>query len=155
MRISTRKSVVAIGTTAALVAVTGIAYAYYATTVSGTGTGGASVASAAPAALTFAASTVTGLTPGGTVNATVTFTNPNAFAVGYPAKTVAVQSVSGPTGCATNAVAKLSGSGSLIAGVLAAGGTVPVTVPVTMEDSLTVDQSSCAGGTFTITYSAS
>jgi hypothetical protein len=155
MRISTRKSVVAIGTTATLVLAAGVASAYYLTSVSGSGTGSATAAANNASALTFAASTVSGLVPGQTVNATVTFTNPNAYAVNYPAKTIAVSSVSGPSGCADNTVALLSGSGSLPAGILAAGGTTTVTVPVTMGDSTTVNQNSCAGGSFTITYSAS
>jgi hypothetical protein len=154
MRISNRKSVVAIGTTATLVLAAGVASAYYLTAVSGSGTGAATAAANTASALTFSASSVANLVPGQTVNSTVTFTNPNAYAVNYPGKTIAVSSVTGPVGCADNTVALLSGSAPLAAGILAAGGTTTVVVPVTMGDSTTVNQNSCAGGSFTITYSA-
>lgn len=134
----------------------GIAYAYYLTGVASSGTGSATAAPNTSQDVTFGASTVSGLVPGGAaVNATVTFTNPNAHAVGYAAKTIAVSGVSGPTGCATNAVAQLSGTATLPAGVLPANGTTTVTVPVSMADSTTVDQTACAGATLTITYAAS
>ncbi len=143
------------GAAAALVA-SGIAYAYYTAGVASSGTGAASAAANTSLDITFGGSTVSGLVPGGSaVDATVTFTNPNAYAVGYGAKTIAVSSVTGPAGCATNAVAGLSGTGTLPAGVLAANGTTTVTVPVAMVDSTTVDQTACAGASLTITYSAS
>jgi len=147
--------VLAGGAAAALVA-GGIAYAYYSTGVAPSGTGSATTATNNALDLTFGASTVSGLVPGGSaVNATVTFTNPNAYAVGHPAKTISVSGVSGPTGCASNAVALLGGTATLPAGTLQANGTKTVTVPVSMADSTTVDQTSCAGATLTITYAAS
>jgi hypothetical protein len=152
----TRTSVILVGASAAAVLVAGVASAYYLTSVSGTGTGTATPAANAATALTFAGSAISGLVPGGSaVSSTVTFTNPNPYAVSYPAKTIAVSSVSGPAGCATNAVALLSGSAPLAAGILAAGGTTTVSVPVSMADSTTVDQSACAAASLTITYSAS
>lgn len=156
MRLSSRKSIVGIGSAAAVVLVAGAASAYYLTSVSGSGTGTATPAANASAAITFSASTVSGLVPGGSaVSSTVTFTNPNSYAVNYPAKTIAVSSVSGPTGCADNTVALLSGSAALPAGILAAGASTTVSVPVSMADSTTVNQNACAGASLTVTYSAS
>jgi hypothetical protein len=152
----TRTSVILVGASAAAVLVAGVASAYYLTSVSGSGTGTATPAANAAQALTFAGSAISGLVPGGSaVNATVTFTNPNPYAVSYPAKTITVASVSGPAGCVDNDVALLSGTGSLTGGVLAHNATTTVTVPVTMGDSTTVNQTACAGATLTITYSAS
>lgn len=156
MLTTTRKSVIAVGTATAVVFVAGVASAYYLTSVSGSGTGSATPAANNSAAITFAASSITGLVPGApAVDATVTFTNPNSYAVNYAGKTVSVSSVSGPAGCADNTVALLSGSAPLPAGILGAGLTTTVTVPVSMADSLTVNQNACAGASLTITYSAS
>lgn len=156
MRKLSKRSMAVLASATAVITVSGIAYAYYLTDVAASGTGSASAAANNSLNITFAASTISGLVPGGSAQSTtVTFTNPNPYAVNYAGKTISVASVSGPTGCATNAVALLSGSAPLPAGVLAAGATTTVSVPVSMADSTTVDQSSCAGGTFTVTYSAS
>ena len=147
--------ILVVGTSTALAA-GGLAYAYYLAGIASSGTGGATAAPNTAQLVTFGASTVSGLVPGGSsVDATVTFTNPNGYAVSYPAKSLAVSSVAGPAGCASNAVALLSGSATLPAGVLPANGTTTVTVPVSMADSTTVDQTACAGASLTITYAAS
>lgn len=151
-----RRTLVLVASAAAALLAGGIAYAYYSAGVAPTGTGSAGAAANTSQDVTFGASTVSGLVPGGgPVDATVTFTNPNAYAVSHGAKTISVSSVSGPAGCATNAVALLSGTATLPAGVLAAGATTTVTVPVSMADSTTVDQTACAGASLTITYAAS
>lgn len=155
MRKFSKKTVAVAGTAAVVVAAAGVAYAYYATSIVGTGTGTATPAANAAQALTFASSAISGLVPGGSAaNTTVTFTNPNPYAVSYPARVVSVSSVSGPTGCATNAVALLSGTANLSAGVLPANGTTTISVPVSMADSSTVDQTACAGAALTVTYAA-
>lgn len=152
----TRKTFAALGGLIGATLVAGVASAYYLSGVAGSGTGTATTAVNNALDVTFVGSTISGLVPGGSaVSTTVTFTNPNPYAVNFPAKTVSVGSVSGPTGCATNAVALLSGTGTLPAGVLAAGATTTVTVPVSMADSTTVDQTACAGKTLTVTYVAS
>ncbi|HEV2891894.1 MAG TPA: hypothetical protein VGX28_16090 [Frankiaceae bacterium] len=155
MRKFSKKTVAVAGSAAFVVAAAGVAYAYYATSIVGSGTGTATPAVNAASPLTFASSAITGLVPGGSaVSTTVTFTNPNAYAVSFPARTVSVASVSGPAGCATNAVALLSGTANLTAGVLPANGSTTITVPVAMADSITVDQTACAGAALTVTYAA-
>lgn len=155
-KLNSRKATVVIGTAAAVVTLAGIASAYYvSSSVAGSGTGSAATANTTPAALTFAGSAITGLVPGGSAVTTITFTNPNAFAVQYPGKTISVSSVTGPAGCATNAVALLTGSAAWAGGVLAANGTATLPLTVSMGDSTTVDQSSCNNASFTVTYSAS
>lgn len=151
-----RKVVAALAGSIGAVLVAGVASAYYLTGIAGTGTGTATAAANTAADITFAASEVTGLVPGGSaVSATVTFTNPNPYAVSYAGRSVRVSGVSGPADCDDNDVALLSGTAALPAGVLAKGATTTVTVPVSMADSATVDQSGCAGAPLTVTYTAS
>jgi len=155
MRTFSKRTIAIAGSTAVALTAAGVAYAYYTGSIAGSGVGTATPAANPAATITFAAGAISGLVPGGSpVNATVTFTNPNAFAVSYPARTVSVSSVAGPAGCLTNATALLSGSGSLPAGVLAANGTQAVTVAVSMADSTTIDQTACAGAPLTVTYAA-
>jgi len=155
LKLTHRKATVLIGTSAAVVALAGAAYAYYAGGIAGSGSGTAATADSTISDLTFEASAITGLVPGTSQTTTITLTNGNAFAVGYPATTFSVGSVSGPTGCDTNAVALLSGSANKVAGVLASGASTTVDVVVSMADSLTEDQSACNDASFDVTYSAS
>jgi hypothetical protein len=156
MRKFSKRTIAVAGSAAVVMTAAGVAYAYYLTGVAGTGTGSATPAVNNALNLTFSASTISGLVPGAaSVPTTVTFTNPNAYAVNFAGKTIAVSSVSGPAGCADNAVALLSGSVALPAGVLAKNASTTVVVPVSMADSTTVDQTACAGAPLTITYSAS
>ena len=151
-----RKVVAGLAGSIGAVLVAGVASAYYLTGIAGTGTGSATAAANTAADITFAASEISGLVPGGAaVSTTVTFTNPNPYAVSYAGRTISVSSVSGPADCDDNDVALLSGSAALPGGVLAKGATTTVTVPVSMSDSTTVDQSACAGAPLTVTYAAS
>lgn len=155
MKLDNRKATVLIGASAAAIAVAGTAYAFYVGNVAGSGTGTAATANTTVQDLTFAASAITGLVPGQSQGTTITFTNPNAFAVSYPAKLIQVASVVGPTGCADNTVAILSGSANWAGGVLPANGTATLPLTVSMADSTTVNQNACNNAAFTITYSAS
>jgi hypothetical protein len=156
MRKFSKRTIAVAGSAAVVMTAAGVAFAYYTGSIAGTGTGTATPAANAAAAITFAGSSISGLVPGGSaVSTTVTFTNPNPYSVSYPARTVAVSSVSGPAGCATNAVAQLSGSASLPAGVLAGGASQTLSVPVSMADSISVDQTACAGAALIVTYAAS
>ena len=152
---SKRTMLVAASATTALT-VGGIAYAYYLAGVQGTGTGSATPAPNTSLQVSWSAAAITGLVPGGSaVNQVITFTNPNSYSVNYSARSVEIAGVTGPTGCATNAVALLSGSATLPAGVLAGGATTTVNVPISMADSATVDQTACAGAPLTISYTVS
>ena len=155
MKLTTRKATVGIGAATAVVLLAGIAAAYYIGNVTGTGTGAATTANTTVQDLTFAVSSASNLVPGGSASATISFTNPNAFAVQYPAKTISVSSVSGPTGCADNTVALLSGSANWAGGVLTANQVVTLPITISMADSATVNQNACNNKSFTITYSAS
>jgi hypothetical protein len=153
MRTSTKITAV-IGGAALTIATAGVAYAYYTSTSSGSTTGSATAATSTIGAVTpTAATAITGLVPGGSAqNATVTLTNPNAFSVALAAgKSVGVSTVTGPVGCATNAVASLSGSVAIPAQTIPANGTTTVIVPVSMADAA-FDQTSCNGASFTVTY---
>jgi hypothetical protein len=154
-KLNSRKASVLIGTTAAVTALAGVAYAYYSGAVNGSGTGSAATANTTVQNLTISASAITGLVPGTSQVTTITLANPNSFAVSYPGKTIAVSSVSGPTGCADNLVALLSGSAPWAGGVVAHNASVTLPLTVTMADSTSVDQSACNNAAFTITYSAS
>lgn len=158
MRKLSKRTTIVAASAVTVMTVSGIAYAYYLAGVVGTGSGTATPAANNSAAVTWTASTVSGLVPGGdAVDSTFTFTNPNSYAVNYTGRTIALDSVSGPTGCASNATALLSidGAPTLAAGVLAAGATTTVTVPVKMADSTTVDQTACAGASLTLNYTVS
>lgn len=160
---STKSKIVVAAVTAGTLAVSGVAYAYYASTASGSVDGSAATATSTVANVTpTAATTITGLVPGGSAqNATITLTNSNSYAVRIPVgKSISVASVTGPAGCADNTVALLSGTVGIPATTLsksgAAGSTMTVVVPVSMADSTTVDQTSCNGpASFTVTYTVS
>lgn len=152
-KLSKRSIVITAGVTAALTAV-GVASAYYLTDVAASGTGSAVTAANASTPITWSAAEVTGLVPGGSaVNATVTFTNPNAYAVNFPAKTITVSSVSGATGCDFTS-SLIRGTATLAAGVLAKNGTTTLQVPISMGDSTTTDQTACAGKTLSLGFTA-
>jgi hypothetical protein len=154
-KFSKRTMIVAAASATALTA-GGIAYAWYAAGVAGTGTGSATPAANTAANVTFAAAAITGLVPGGSaVPATVTVHNPNPYSVHITSHPVSVTSASG-TGC-TSAQAQLSGSGTMPAQTIAASSDGPTTftVNVSMADDPTMDQSSCAGTPLTVTYTAS
>lgn len=156
--LSKKSKVVVAGVAAGTLALSGVAYAYYNSTSSGSVDGSATAATSTINNVTpTAAASISGLVPGGSAqNAVVTLTNGNAFAVHLAAgKSVSVASVVGPAGCATNAVALLSGTVAIPAQTILANATTTVTVPVLMADSGTVDQTSCNGGTFTVTYTVS
>jgi len=153
MRKFSKRTMIVAASAATALTVGSIAYAYYLTGVQGTGTGSATPAANDSLQVSWSGTAITGLVPGGSaINQTITFTNPNSYSVNYPAKSIAISSVSGPANCATNAVALLSGSATLPAGVLAGNGTTTVNVPISMADSTTVDQTACAGAPLTINY---
>ena len=154
MRKFSKRTVAVAGTAAVVMTAAGVAYAYYAGSIAGTGAGTATPAANTSVDITFAASAISDLAPGTSKTTTVTFTNPNAWAVSYPARTVSVSSVTGPANCAPNAVALLSGSATLPAGVVAAGATKTLDIVVSMADSMTVDQTACAGAALAVTYAA-
>lgn len=156
MRNFSKRTMIVAASAATALAVTGIAYAYYLAGVQGTGAGSATPAPNTSLQVSWSAAAITGLVPGGAaVNQVITFTNPNSYSVNYSGKSIAIDSVTGPVGCATNAVALLTGSASLPAGVLAGGATTTVNVPISMTDSATVDQTACAGSALTINYTVS
>lgn len=154
-KLSKRTTIVA-ASAATVMTLSGIAYAYYQAGVAGSGSGSATTTALADAVqnVTFAASEITGLVPGGSAVSTITFTNPNTFSVAIPAKTIDVAGVD-TNGLCTSAKALLSGTGNLAQQTLAAGGTTTVNVTVSMADSSSVDQTDCAGKTLTVNYTAS
>lgn len=132
----------------------GIAYAWYAAGVAGSGSGSATPAANTAADVTFSASSVSGLVPGGSaVTTTVTPQNPNPYSVRIAAHTVSVASAAGGA-CSTDE-AQLSGTGTMAAQTIPANSAgTPFTIDVSMADSLTTDQTDCAGTALTVTYAA-
>ena len=152
-----KKAAAVLGAGAIAVAASGVAYAFYNVSESGTQTGSASVDSSTLGAVTpTAASAVTGLVLNGSpVDSTVTLTNPNAFAVHIPGGAVAVTGLSGgPVGCATLAASGIGGTATVAAQTIAANDHVDITVPVTMSETGT-NQTPCNGQSFTLTYTLS
>ena len=111
---------------------------------------------ATPAGVFTISGSVAGLVPGAAKTMALTIANPNP----WPIKVLTVRtgvavpaSVSCPADTlAVGDYAFESGDAALTA---PAGGTVRVDVPVELRDSLTADQTACAGAPLTITYSAS
>jgi hypothetical protein len=156
-RFQKRAAIIA-GGGAIAVAATGIAYAYYSAGVSNSTTGTAGTANSTVSdVVPTGATTISGLVPGGAaVNSTVTLKNNNNFSVRISAgKSLTVTSVTGPTGCADNTVAELSGIAAIPATTLAKGATMTVSVPVSMADDPLTDQTACnnSAAGFTVTYS--
>ena len=151
---------VGVATAAAVIAGGGVAFAYLSETshVSATGgTGSVSPSSGTVSNITWSAGSASNLVPGGgSQNVTITLSNSNTYSVNIGKWTFAVASVSGPAGCATNAVADLSGSVTTPATyVVPASSTNTVTVPVSMTDLPGTDQSTCVSGApLTVTFSA-
>jgi len=146
-----RRGLVIAGTTAAVLACGGVAFAYW--TTSGSGSGTAVVGSSAPT-LTLHASTTGLLAPGTSVG--VSFTADNPSASGLRVGTVHLVSVtadSAHTGCS---VADFSMADVTADQTIAAHGTA---VPLTATGSLVyadtaVDQSGCMGATLTLSVSS-
>jgi hypothetical protein len=136
----------------------GIAYAYYTAGVTGTGTGSAVTDANTSAAVTWAASQVTGLAPGVTKTATVTVTNPNAYAVHYSSKSVTLSGIDTNGACDTATAVLTSPGATMPAATLTKSGTAgdhtTFTIDITMSDSPTVDQTPCAGKTLALNFAA-
>jgi len=149
-----KRSVVLAASFAAVLTAGGIAYAWFSANVAGTGTGAATPADPTVADVTFSASSVSGLLPGGpSVTATVTPHNPNPFSVHITQKTVSVSSASG--GACSAAEAALSGSAVMVEQTIAAGADgTPFDIDVSMGET-GASQDDCAGTPLTVTYSAS
>lgn len=145
-------SVIALG--AAVLTIGGIAYAWYGANVAGTGTGSATPAAPTVQDVTFSASSVSGLLPGGAaVTTVVTPHNPNPFSVHIAQKTVSVASASG--GACSSAEAALSGSAVMVEQTIPANSDgTPFNLDVSMGET-GGSQDDCAGTPLTVTYSAS
>ena len=145
-------SVIAFG--AVVLTVGGVAYAWYSANVSGTGTGSATPAAPTVQDVTFSASSVSGLLPGGApVSTTVKPHNPNPFSVHITQKTVSVASASG--GACSSAEAALTGSAVMVEQTIPANSDgTPFTLDVSMGET-GASQDDCAGTPLTVTYSAS
>jgi hypothetical protein len=157
MSSNNRKKKVVVGAALGVFAFTGgIAIAYYnADIADSSNAGSASVAAnQAQNIVATLGTAATGLVPGGPASTlSVTLTNGNDYAVGVDAKTLSLdlaKLTSSLPGC-TNANALLSAAPVTgYSNVFAAKGTATVTFDVSMADSTTVDQTPCAGATFTI-----
>lgn len=149
-----KRTFLAAVTASTVLVAAGVAYAWYSANVAGTGTGSATPAAPTVQDVTFSASSVSGLLPGGAaVATTVTPHNPNPFSVHITQKTVSVASASG--GACSSAEAALSGSATMVEQTIAAGSDgVPFTLDVSMGET-GASQDDCAGTALTVTYAAS
>lgn len=149
-----KRTMVVAASAAAVLTIGGIAYAWLAANVAGTGTGSATPASPTVQDVTFAASSISGLLPGGAaVTTVVTPHNPNPFSVHITQQTVSVASATG--GACTSAEAALSGSATMVEQTIAAGADgVPFDLDVSMGET-GANQDDCAGTPLVVTYAAS
>lgn len=149
-----KRTLVFVASTAAVLTVAGVAYAWYGANVAGTGTGSATPASPTVADVTFGASSISGLLPGGpAVTTVVTPHNPNPFSVHITQQTVSVASATG--GACSAAEAALSGSATMAEQTIAAGADgVPFDLDVSMGET-GASQDDCAGTALVVTYAAS
>jgi hypothetical protein len=154
-RLNSKKTAVAAGTVAAVVAASGVAYAFW----TETGSGSTSAGAASTSALTFTgdASPAANLYPGASgVNVTVNVGSTNSGTVHFSG-TVTVNGASvsadpGHSGC-TAALAALSGSTTVTDLSVPPAGTT-FTIPVAMADTAG-NQNPCKGATFTIPLTVS
>lgn len=149
-----KRSIVVAASFAAVLTLAGVAYAWYSANVAGTGTGSATPAAPTVQDVTFSASSISGLLPGGAaVTTVVTPHNPNAFSVHITQRTVSVSSASG--GACSAAEAALSGSATMVEQTIPAGSDgTPFNLDVSMAETGT-NQDDCAGTALTVTYAAS
>ncbi|HWL38494.1 MAG TPA: hypothetical protein VNQ77_20065 [Frankiaceae bacterium] len=154
MRKYSKRTTIVAASAATVMAASGIAYAWYSANVAGTGTGSATPADPTVADVTFSASSISGLLPGGAaVTTTVTPSNPNPYSVHISEHTVSVSSASG--GDCDDSEASLSGSGTMVEQTIPANSTgTPFTIDVSMGDEA-FSQDDCAGQALTVTYAAS
>lgn len=154
MRTISKRTMFVAAAAATVLTAGSLAYAWYAGGVAGTGSGSATPAANTAADVTFSASALSGLLPGGaSAPATVTPHNPNPYSVHIAAHTVSVSSASG--GACTSDEAQLSGSGTMAAQTIPANSDgTPFTVDVSMADDPAKDQTDCAGTALTVTYAA-
>lgn len=155
MRKLSKRTTIVAAAAATVMTASGIAYAWYAAGVAGSGSGSATPAANTAQDVTFAASSISGLLPGGAaVSTTVTPANPNPYSVHILAHTVTVSSASG--GSCTTDEAQLSGSATMVEQTIPANSNgTPFTIAVSMADDATKDQTDCAGTPLTVTYTAS
>jgi hypothetical protein len=138
---------------AAVIAVSGVAYAFWTATGSGAGT----VQAGTPSTLTVnQTSTITGLYPGGPAQAlSGNFDNPNAYSVYVTSVTASVSSISGNPGtCATTnfVVAGTSNVPGLVPAGTGKGAWSGLTVQLVETGS---NQDGCKGATVHLAYLAS
>jgi hypothetical protein len=140
---ASKKAAAVLGAGAIAVAASGVAYAYYTTTIDDSSTAGsASVSSSGPSHVTASLGTAaSGLVPGGHADLVVTLTNSNSYSVNVSGKTLTLDFANmtgGQTGCNSNTVAGFSAlPKTLPAGTIIAGnnGTAPATFTVNMADA--------------------
>jgi hypothetical protein len=154
--IRNRKKVVVAATLGLLAFSSGLAAAYYNATISSTSlAGGATTAPATPANIVATlGSAATGLVPGAApVPLEVTLTNPNSHSVGIAGRVLTLDManlVASRPECTPGEALLSAAPSAPVNHVFPAGGTHTVTFQVSMADSLTVDQTDCAGASFTI-----
>ncbi len=132
--------------TAALLMVTGIAYAAWSSAGAGAGTAAAGTTSA----LGVVASVDSQLYPTASADLTVLVSNPNARPVTVTSLTV-TGSITASSGCTTPGVTVTLPASVML--TVPAGGSAPVTIPDAVAMSA-ASSSNCQGATFTIPLSA-
>lgn len=148
--LSTRSAVLVVGTAAATVLATGVSYAVW--SVTGSGTGSATAGVAQPVDVTVAVSSGT-LHPGASLWVIPTFTNPNAFPVTVTGVTPGPVTVSGAAGCTadTSGVSfkALTGPWTVPARTASGNGTLAGPAVVDGVTMSTASDTACQGATFT------
>lgn len=147
--LTTRGAVVLVGAAAATVMATGVSYAVWSVTGSGTGTAGATTAQA----LSVSVPTVGGLHPGASLTGTLTISNPNPFPVGVSALSFTEPTVDAAhPACTTSGVSFSSAATVQVPARVGSSdgtGTAPFTVAMSPASS-----DGCQGATFTATVTA-
>jgi hypothetical protein len=134
----------------AIIALSGVAYAYWSST--GGGTGGAGVGS--DAGLTVAqTNTITGLVPGGSANIDITVTNGASFHQSFSTVTISFHTGNPPASCLATWFTLTPPAPGLT--ILAAGGHVDLVGSIAMSDSPTDNQNSCKNANLVLDLSVS
>jgi hypothetical protein len=136
----------------AIIALSGVAYAYW----SSTGSGSGSATTGTSVALTAAqVGSTTGLVPGGSAAVDLTVTNPATFHQSFSQVVITVTAASGTCDISWFTGSTVTPAGAPI--ILAAGATSPTytTGTVSMSDLALVNQDSCKGATLTLHFAIS
>jgi hypothetical protein len=138
----------------AILAISGVAYAYWSSAGSGTGSAGVGTSTPLTAAQT---NTITGLVPGGSAAVNVTVTNPATFNQSFSQVVITVTAASGTCDITwfTGSTVAAAPNPTVLAPAPGPGNTAALVGSVSMTDLAGTNQDSCKNATLTLHFAIS